>query len=667
LAPSLNAAVPDDESVRLNPLVVIATPAEHALTVALDPRAPAQPVPAQDGADALRAIPGIQVIRKGGIDGDPLLRGMAGSRLGVVLDDQLLLGGCGHRMDPPTAYVFPALYDRVTLLKGPQSVRHGPGHSAGVVRFERDPRRFDTTAASLHSGLTFGSFGRNDQAVDVTAGSRLGYAQLSANRAEAGNFRDGDGREVHSAYRRWSAQAALGWTPDRATRIELSTAFSDGEAAYADRTMDGARFARNTVGLRFERDLTGGAVTRIEANVYRNVIDHVMDNYSLRTFTPSMAMPAPSASNPDRETFGGRAQLTLAPGTTWSLDAGIDGQANLHTNRSTMNEIARPYGTLPRLEDARFGQIGVFGEWTRHFDDRTRLLAGARLDAWQVRDRRATVSTGMMGSAPNPTAGARRDATLPSGFIRYEAERGPVTAFAGVGHSARFPDYWELFSKESTTTVSAFDTAPEKTTQFDAGLLFRRGRLQASAALFASRVDDFILIESGVRKGMRTATIARSIEATTFGGEATVAIDLSEAWRLDTSVAAVRGENRTDDLPLAQQPPLETRVHLAYTSGAWNAGLLLRAVAAQNRHALNQGNIVGQDLGPSDAFAVTSLHASRAFGPRARISAGVDNLFDTTYAEHLSRGGATIAGFPPPSVRIAEPGRTLWLKLDLSL
>ena len=180
-------------------------------------------------------------------------------------------------------------------------------------------------------------------------------------------------------------------------------------------------------------------------------------------------------------------------------------------------------------------------------------------------------------------------------------------------------------------------------------------------------MDNFILIESGVRKGMRTATIARSIEATTFGGEATFAVDLSQAWRLDTSVAAVRGDNRTDRLPLAQQPPLETRVHLAYTSGAWNAGVLLRAVAAQNRHALHQGNIVGQDLGPSSGFTVTSLHLSRAIGPRIRLSAGIDNLFDNAYAEHLSRGGATIAGFPLPSVRIAEPGRTLWLKMDLSL
>jgi len=45
------------------------------------------------------------------------------------------------------------------------------------------------------------------------------------------------------------------------------------------------------------------------------------------------------------------------------------------------------------------------------------------------------------------------------------------------------------------------------------------------------------------------------------------------------------------------------------------------------------------------------------------VSAGVDNLFDRTYAEHLSRGGSMISGFVQ-TTRVNEPGRTLWLKLS---
>ncbi|NMG04981.1 TonB-dependent receptor plug domain-containing protein, partial [Azoarcus taiwanensis] len=77
----------------LSPTVVTASPMAEPLTVVTDPRAPRQPIPAQDGADILKTIPGFSVIRKGGTDGDPVFRGMAGSRLNILLDGEHILGG----------------------------------------------------------------------------------------------------------------------------------------------------------------------------------------------------------------------------------------------------------------------------------------------------------------------------------------------------------------------------------------------------------------------------------------------------------------------------------------------------------------------------------------------------------------------------------------------
>src|SRR5690606_36880214 len=125
----------------LSPVVGTAPAADEPRLVGTDPKPPRQPVPAHDGADFLKSIPGFSVIRKGGTDGDPVLRRFSGSRLGILLDGQEIYGGCGGRMDPPTAYVYPESYDRVTVLKGPQSVRYGAGQSAGVVLFERDVKR----------------------------------------------------------------------------------------------------------------------------------------------------------------------------------------------------------------------------------------------------------------------------------------------------------------------------------------------------------------------------------------------------------------------------------------------------------------------------------------------------------------------------------------------
>jgi iron complex outermembrane receptor protein len=165
--------------------------------------------------------------------------------------------------------------------------------------------------------------------------------------------------------------------------------------------------------------------------------------------------------------------------------------------------------------------------------------------------------------------------------------------------------------------------------------------------------------------GTRTTTIARNIDASTYGGEASLVYAFATGWRAEASLASVRGVNETDGRPLAQQPPLEGRFGLSYATSTWTVGSLLRMVARQDRFAVNQGNIVGQDLGASAGFAVLSLNAGWRPTPRCQISVGVDNLFDKTYAEHLSRGGAMVAGFPPPSARVNEPGRSFWAKVDL--
>ena len=47
------------------------------------------------------------------------------------------------------------------------------------------------------------------------------------------------------------------------------------------------------------------------------------------------------------------------------------------------------------------------------------------------------------------------------------------------------------------------------------------------------------------------------------------------------------------------------------------------------------------------------------------MTAGIDNLLDETYAEHVSRAGAMIPGFDQIA-RINEPGRTLWMKAQYS-
>jgi iron complex outermembrane receptor protein len=654
----------------LEEIVVTAVRMEQALTLLTDPKAPRQPLPAHDGADFLKTIPGFSVIRKGGADGDPVFRGMAGSRLSLLVDGEMILGGCSNRMDPPTAYVFPETFDSIKVIKGPQTVQYGPGNSAGVVLFERDrDRRAETGWKANGSALT-GSFGRADAVADLSAGTEQAYVRGAGTYARQGNYSDGNGTEIHSKYERWSTQFAGGWTPDDDTTLELSSAFSDGEAAYADRDIDGSKFARTNVGLKFIKENISPSFQKLESQVYYNYVDHVMDNYSLRE--PTGMLATRRAMNPDRKTTGFRVTATLVPSESIDMVFGTDGMENEHANRMSMNQDMMPYEEMARTDDARFRQLGLFGEMTYSYTEQQRVIGGLRLDSWHGRDQRDNVQLTMMMTMPNPTADETRKETLQSGFIRYEQDLSVIagTFYIGVGHNERFPDYWELISKETEDSVSAFNVDPEKPTQLDTGLVFRTDHFNGGVSFFYNEIDDFILIQSGVTKpagmmGTRSATIARNIQAHTWGMEADASYALSPNWTVSATLASVRGTNETDDTPLAQIPPLELRFGTSYTQETWSVGALWRVVDDQDRFDLNKGNIVGQDIGPTEGFNVFSVNAGWKPVPALLVSAGVDNLLDQDYAEHISRAGASLPGFDQ-TLRVNEPGRTYWLKAQLA-
>ncbi len=119
-------ATMEDDSV-----MVVTAPASSPLEVVTSPKRPRQPVPASDGSDYLKTIPGFSQIRAGGTNGDPVFRGMFGSRLRILTNNGEMLGACPARMDAPSSYISPESFDLLTLTKGPQTVLWGPGNSAG--------------------------------------------------------------------------------------------------------------------------------------------------------------------------------------------------------------------------------------------------------------------------------------------------------------------------------------------------------------------------------------------------------------------------------------------------------------------------------------------------------------------------------------------------------
>lgn len=667
LAPAALAAETLDEHAahtnEISPLVITAIAPSSPLIIVTNPKDPRQPVPASDGGDYLKTIPGFALIRNGGTNGEPILRGMFGSRLNILTNGGQMIGACPGRMDTPTSYIAPETYDKLTVIKGPQSVQWGPGSSAGTVLFEREPEHFGELGSRINASVLAGSNGRFDKTLDAAVGGTQGYLRVIGNTAHSDDYKDGDGHTVPSRYDKWNGDVALGWTPDADTLLELTAGKGDGEARSAGRGMDGSQYKRESLGLRFEKSNIGDVLDTLEAQVYYNYADHVMDNYTLRTPSGTGMMAGPMGVNVDRRTLGARIKATWR----WAdvqLISGIDAQTNEHRTRSGMG--IDTYKAQNWTKDADFHNYGAFAELTWYAAERDRVITGARLDRASAKDFRARLGSGMM-SKPNPTQDKTRADTLPSGFVRYEHDmaNSPTTVYAGLGHVQRFPDYWELFSPNSgpAGSVNAFDAIkPEKTTQLDVGLQYKTQDLEAWVSAYAGVIHDYILFDY-----TQTSSQAQNINARIMGGELGAAYQLTEHWKADATLAYAWGKNTTDGKALPQMPPLDTRLGLTYSEDDWSAGALWRVVARQDRIDRNAGNVVGKDYGKSAGFGVFSLNGAYRINKNLKVSAGVDNLLDKTYSEHLNMAGNAGFGYPSNDpTAINEPGRTLWTKVDVS-
>ena len=80
-------------------------------------------------------------------------------------------------------------------------------------------------------------------------------------------------------WEKWNADLAL-LDSNEDTWVETERwEKSDGEAVYAGRSMDGSKFARESLGLHVEKKNIGDVIKKVEAQVDYSYNDHVMDNF----------------------------------------------------------------------------------------------------------------------------------------------------------------------------------------------------------------------------------------------------------------------------------------------------------------------------------------------------------------------------------------------------
>ncbi len=216
-----------------------------------------------------------------------------------------------------------------------------------------------------------------------------------------------------------------------------------------------------------------------------------------------------------------------------------------------------------------------------------------------------------------------------------------------ITYRERAPQINELYSQGLHQGVSGIEEgdsslSKERSTKVSLGLHFTsgNGHLTVIASAFVQRVANFINLEpqEDFRLTIRGAFPVfryRGVDASLLGAKFTVLAQLG-ALEIDSRLALLRGQNRTDELALVFMPPTNWRTQLTYSlSGDYR-------LALTSLWVMEQGRVVpAQDfLAAPPGYALFDLSIGRdlQLGKRQiTVLLAAENLLNQAYRDYLDR------------------------------
>lgn len=621
---------------------------------------------------------GVEVDGDGPFLGLPVIRGLAGNRILLLVDGQRLNNS---REAVNFGGVQPSLVDMsqiedIEITRGPASVLYGTDAIGGIVNLIT--RRPPVPAEGLVVG---GSFLPH---YGTTGDQRSGSARLYATSPRLSLLVDGAYRQAddYSSPRGDIANSGAG-TRNLAATLEWRPA-----AGHVLR-LDGVRFRGEDIGIpgatgiftgtypRTDRDklalaYEGGlGSTAIQASAYvqdqEEDFDTVLDLPPIAAGPFDLLIDTETRRLSDVRTVGFDLQLDQPVGASQLLTYGLDVfRDDVHEDRREATTITRvprspgpPGGTETEVDaaattpDGSFQEVGFFLQDEIRLD-RATFLPGVRYDRFDIETEPFERPEG--GIPPEDRTEDAVSASL--GALYRLTER--LHATASVGRAFRTPNLIERYffgpGSQGGLAVPNPDLENETSLNVDVGMKVGTPALRGGVTVFRNRIDDFITFVAGEFEGDSTfggrpvSTVDNVGEVRIRGVEADIEarIDASTGiWSAFGAFTWNDGENLSDDRPIFV-PPVKLVLGGAWSDrdGILSSGAALRLVGRQDD--------LPAGFDPKGGFGVVDVHGAldleTLVGAPVTVRARIENVTDKAYEEPY---GAALA-----------PGRSLSVTLD---
>lgn len=607
------------------------------------------------------------IVRKSGYGNEVNLRGFSQANLPILVNGGFLEGACGGRKDPALSHINLLTVERLVVREGPYDVTR-PGNLGGYI---------DVVTRQPEAGLSgealvrYGSYGFLSAGATTTGGNATVQVRAGYNYSESGQYADGDGtelwelREGRSAafsaegraadsFRKHDAWGSVRLTPNTTNAIQLDYSFGEASDILNPRgEFDTGRETTKLARLGWTATDLGAYAEKLTVSAYYNAVGH-HPTQELREVSVPKRIVAKSA-------IGGASVRDEfhVDDTLWTC--GVDtyqrtwkGDVYNATTGAVLNPYMMPTAKTLDLGAYLRGERTV-GPW--------QLASGLRWDRFRTKAEEALVRSAALTSANRNTDG------LLGGYVtaRYAlTERSQL--FAGVGRSYRVPTGAERYLQSSATYFGNPELEPTANTECDLGWRTAAGPWSFEVKGFYSDLDDYIY-QVVTLAGYQTYA---NIDAHLYGLDLKADYALGAGFKLAGGLAWQRGrkdtlpENNTDR-DLGQMSPLKTRLALDYerelTLGGAKPLVFATVEWVHGNASRDVDTAAGEKVLP--AWDVANLRAGCHVGAWS-FTAGIDNVFDATYAVANSYEWDVVSGVAANPIIVNEPGRFAYASLGYS-
>lgn len=608
------------------------------------------------------------MVRRSGIANDIILRGQKKDNINILIDDAKIYGACPNRMDPPTSHILTNNISDIEIIEGPYDVQNFGTLSGAVKISTREPE------AGFHGevNLNVGSYGYRKAGATLSGGNDKIKVLVSTSKETSKQYQDGDGNNfaeqiikfapgmtgVHykpqfadlDAYDKTTFMGKLyialnenqdlklGYTLNRSDDVLYPSSKMD--ALYDDSDIFTLDYAIRNIG-RYSKTL--------DLQYYNSSVEHPMSTFYRNSSGPNSVNEMISKLDTVMRGFKIK--------NAFDLDAATEMVLGLDLSRRNWDGTYIGKGMMvgatgrKSINDADTDNRALFAEINKNFGDFS-LKAGARYDDTSIE--------------PSGSSGLQANDYNALGAFAFGTYRvnGTTSYFGGIGSASRVPDARELYFKNSGGILIGTPTLDQtRNVEIDFGIENSFQNLTLKTKLFHSWLEDYIYFNADRAVA---GNAFENIDATIYGIEVSGSYFMTDTLYLDFGVAAQRGRK---DQPLAGQsnknlaeiPPLKANLALNYDYTV-NSSARVELIAAKSWDEFDGDN--GEQK--IDGYAVVNLKLDHAVTDHIGITAGVDNLFDRTYAVSNTYRDLTLLTAGSDIMLMNEPGRYFYLNASYS-